>query len=230
MVGFPILPCLLSILGFKRFFPFDRIERHIEQGEDQVVKKYLNLVYSNASLADIRQEKLKSEKKESKLEYTKELDRYMIAIVAIASCQLCGINGIFYYAKQLFTEVTEGDAKLSQRLMVGLSLCQAAASLICSLFVDYFGRKYLILRGQRALILILFSIFIVDNLQEYLDAQVLHLLIIALLYLHVITFNFSLGPICIIYSAELVPDMAPIIVALRFATFLVALSTNYIIH
>lgn len=88
----------------------------------------------------------------------------MIAIVAIASCQLCGINGIFYYAKQLFTEVTEGDAKLSQQLMVGLSLCQAVASFICSFFVDFFGRKYIILKGQQTLIFILFSIFIVDNM------------------------------------------------------------------
>jgi hypothetical protein len=57
-----------------------------------------------------------------------------------------------------------------------------------------------------------------------------HLLIIVLLYLHVVAFNFSLGPVCIIYAAELVPNFTPIIITLRSFTFLVALTTNYLIH
>jgi hypothetical protein len=84
---------------------------------------------------------------------------------------------------------------------VGLSVCQAGASLICSRFVDLFGRKYLILKGQQALIFILFTIFLVDNLQEELNLKLLRYVIIALLYIHVIAFNFSLGPVCIIYAA-----------------------------
>lgn len=31
IIGFPIIPSLLSIFGFKIFFPFDRIERHIDK-------------------------------------------------------------------------------------------------------------------------------------------------------------------------------------------------------
>lgn len=85
--------------------------------------------------------------------------------------------------------------------MVGLSLCQIVGSLICSRFIDYFGRKYLILRGQRLLILVLFTIFVVDNIQEELGFKFLHYIIIALLYLHVFIFNLSLGPACIIYAA-----------------------------
>lgn len=114
--------------------------------------------------------------------------------------------------------------------MIGLALTQTFASLICSFLVDLFGRKYLILKGQKILIMILFSIFVVDNMQEYISSQFLHILIVVLLYLHIITFNFSLGPVGIIYAAQLVPNLTPIIVTLRFATFLVALSTNYIIH
>ena len=55
-------------------------------------------------------------------------------------------------------------------------------------------------------------------------------LTVMLIYAHVIIFNFSLGPVAVIYAAELVPNMTPMIVSLRTATFLVALSTNYIIH
>ena len=122
-------------------------------------------------------------------------------MVAVMSCQLCGINGIFYYAKQLLSEVTEGDTDLSQQLMIGLALCQTLASLICSFLVDLFGRKYLLLKGQKVLILILFAIFLVDNLQDFIPAKLLHVLIVVLLYLHIIIFNFSLGPVAIIYAA-----------------------------
>jgi MFS family permease len=33
LVGFPILPCLLSIVSLLWIFPYDRLERHIERGE-----------------------------------------------------------------------------------------------------------------------------------------------------------------------------------------------------
>jgi hypothetical protein len=85
--------------------------------------------------------------------------------------------------------------------MIGLALTQTFASLICSFLVDLFGRKYLILKGQKILIMILFSIFVVDNMQDYVSSQFLHILIVILLYLHIITFNFSLGPVGIIYAA-----------------------------
>ena len=43
-------------------------------------------------------------------------------------------------------------------------------------------------------------------------------------------FNFSLGPVCIVYAAELVNNITPIIVTKRLANLMVAVSTNYLIH
>jgi hypothetical protein len=102
--------------------------------------------------------------------------------------------------------------------------------LICSKIIDIFGRKYLLLKGQQILILILAMIFIVDHLKDLIDKDLVNYIIIALIYLHIVVFNFSLGPVGIIYAAELVSNLIPIIVTLRFLTFLVALSTNFIIH
>jgi MFS family permease len=187
-------------------------------------------VYVNATVADIEREKIKVPNKENRGEYKKEIERYVIAMVVIASCQLSGINGIFYYAKQLFQDITGGDKLLSQKLMLGLSFCQVVSSIISGRFIDLFGRKYLLIRGQQTLIVILTLIFIVDNLDEYFSKNFIHYFIIFLLYLHVIAFNFSLGPVCIIYAAELVPNFSPIIITLRTFTFLVALTTNYLIH
>jgi len=80
------------------------------------------------------------------------------------------------------------------------------------------------------LVLILFSIFMVDQFKDHINSHLVPYIIVILIYIHIIVFNFSLGPIGTIYAAELVPNMIPIIVILRFNTFLVALSTNYIIH
>jgi MFS family permease len=162
--------------------------------------------------------------------YSHENERYVLGMVVMASCQLCGINGIFYYAKQLLGEVTGGDVRLAQELMLGLAFCQGASSLICSRFVDLFGRKFLLMKGQQILIGILLAIFVVDNLGDEMGIPGLSYLTVMLIYAHVIIFNFSLGPVAVIYAAELVPNMTPMIVSLRTATFMVALSTNYIIH
>jgi len=85
--------------------------------------------------------------------------------------------------------------------MLGLALCQAFTCIFCGRFIDLFGRKYLLIRGQGALIVILFAIFLIDNMRDYLLPKVVHFTIIALIYLHVIIFNVSLGPICMVYAA-----------------------------
>lgn len=50
--------------------------------------------------------------------------------------------------------------------MLGLAFCQGVSSLICSRFVDLFGRKFLLMKGQQILIGILLAIFVVDNLGD----------------------------------------------------------------
>lgn len=114
--------------------------------------------------------------------------------------------------------------------MVGLALCQLLACTFSGKFIDSFGRKYLLVRGQAGLILILAIIFLVDTYKELFRRDMYHYLLISLIYVHIIIFNFSLGPVCIIYAAELVTNITPIIVTKRMANLMVAASTNYLIH
>ena len=80
----------------------------------------------------------------------------------ITSGQLTGINAIFLYAKQLFKEITENDEHLSQQLMLGLAFCQLFSCSISGRFIDTFGRKYLLKRGQIGLVAVLAAIFLID--------------------------------------------------------------------
>ena len=151
-------------------------------------------------------------------------------MVVIGSCQLTGINAIFLYAKQLFQEITDNDMLLSQQLMVGLALCQLLSCSISGRFIDSFGRKYLLVRGQFGLIIILAAIFLVDSYSSWFRKDIEHYILICLIYSHIIIFNFSLGPVCIIYAAELVTNITPIIVTKRMVNLMVAISTNYLMH
>ena len=136
------------------------------------------------------------------IQYKREFKRYIIAMIVTASVQFSGINGIFYYAKQLFNDITDYNFQLTQKLVIGLSICQFIASLICSKIIDVYGRKFLVLKGQQILIFILFMIFIVDQLKVYIDdSKLIHYTIIALIYLHIVVYNFSLGPVGIVYAA-----------------------------
>lgn len=114
--------------------------------------------------------------------------------------------------------------------MLGLALCQLLACISAGRFIDTYGRKFLILRGQLAVIIILVVIYLTDNTFDSLSKEISHYLLIALIYIHVIVFNFTLGPICILYAAELVTNITPIVVTKRILCLLAAASTNYLIH
>ena len=114
---------------------------------------------------------------------------------------MTGINAIFLYAKQLYQEITDNDAVLSQYLILGMAFCQLLACSFSGRFIDSFGRKYLILKGQIGIISIMAAIFIIDSWQDSLVRNTYHYILICLFYLHVIIFNFSLGPVHILYAA-----------------------------
>lgn len=114
--------------------------------------------------------------------------------------------------------------------MVGLALCQLISCSFSGRFIDSFGRKYLLIRGQAGLIIVLGTIFFVDSYNELFRRDIYHYILISLIYLHIVIFNFSLGPVCIIYAAELVTNITPIIVTKRMVNLMVAASTNYLIH
>lgn len=84
----------------------------------------------------------------------------MIGIVIIASNQLTGINGIMYYTKQLFNQVTNNNYELTKALMIILAFLQIVSAYFSGYFIDRIGRKKIILNGILVLIGILMGIFV----------------------------------------------------------------------
>ena len=111
-----------------------------------------------------------------------------------------------------------------------MAFCQLVACSFSGRFIDSFGRKYLLLKGQIAIIIIMSTIFLVDSFQDVMEKYVYHYLLIFLFYLHVVAFNFSLGPVHIMYAAELVDNTTPVIVTNRILSLTAATTTNYLMH
>ena len=99
---------------------------------------------------------------EKKLHERSWKKRIVLAIIVISSNQLSGINGIFFYAKQLFTKITGGQAGLAQTLMLLISMTQVGAVLVGSQIIDRYGRRKIILYGQIILFIALSGIFITE--------------------------------------------------------------------
>ena len=85
--------------------------------------------------------------------------------------------------------------------MIGLALCQLLSCTWSGYFIDTYGRKFLLIRGQFSLIMILLTIFLIDSFSDYFRKDIYHYLLVSLFYIHVVVFNFSIGPIALLYAA-----------------------------
>jgi len=51
-----------------------------------------------------------------------------------------------------------------------------------------------------------------------------------LIFMHIVVHNWGLGATAIVYSADILDDLAPLIIVLRMCSFTVALSSEYMIE
>ena len=72
---------------------------------------------------------------------------------------MCGINAILFYAKQMFMNITNGNASLSQILIVLLGLAQTGAALSGGIVTDRVSKKILLIGGLVMMSLLLGLIF-----------------------------------------------------------------------
>ena len=120
----------------------------------------------------------------------------IMGIMIAVSNQVCGINAIFFYAKQLFTTLTNNDQDAVTRNLFGLGVFQVLMTFVSSMFLDRFGRRSLMLIGLTIVVGSLFSAF--------LATEVLNLssgIVVFFIFLHIFGFSISLGPVCCLYAS-----------------------------
>lgn len=110
--------------------------------------------------------------------------------------QLCGINAIFFYAKQLFTNLTNNDQDLVKQDLFGIGIFQVFITLLASFVLDKFGRRFFMILGHLIVIVSLFGAYLSTDLFN-LSSNV----VVLFIFLHVLGFSISLGPICCLYAS-----------------------------
>jgi predicted MFS family arabinose efflux permease len=119
-----------------------------------------------------------------------------LAIVIAIANQMCGINAIFFYAKQLFTNLTNNDQDSVKKDLFGLGIFQVLMTFVSAFFLDRFGRRFLMLLGL--------SIVVFSLISAYVATDVLNLasgVVVFFIFLHIFGFSISLGPVCGIYAS-----------------------------
>ena len=123
--------------------------------------------------------------------------------------QFCGVNTIFFYAKQMFDKIAQGDSHRSNVLSLQLGLLQVALTLVSGVLLDRFGRKSLTLTGMTIIVISLFAGFVSDSPERsvYIEYAV---------FCHIIGFSLSLGPITVLHAAELLENLTFIMILILF--------------
>ena len=138
-----------------------------------------------------------------------------ICIFLALSNQLCGINAILFYAKQLFMRITSQDNNLSQMLIIFLGVVQIGATLAGGALMDRYPKRFFLIWGELAMALCLLGIFFSSSKE---------ILVIFLIFLHTVAYSFSVGQLLMYYAAKLLDNTGPVIMVNWLLTFLVALS------
>ncbi|KAM8961909.1 solute carrier family 2, facilitated glucose transporter member 11-like [Pelodytes ibericus] len=124
---------------------------------------------------------------------------YMLLASTIA-LQLCGVNAIYFYAADVF-EAAKFDFSQIPYLTVGVGVCESSSVILCSLLVDRFGRRVLLLGGYAFMVLSLGLLTVTLSLQEQYTWMPYGSLM--LIFLFVISFGIGPGASTMTINVEI---------------------------
>lgn len=221
----PAFISILRILVFVFLIPYDLLERHYELSEIHMIQSYCDVVYVNVDAKTlIRINKLNKPNVSNDMEKrtVSYQRRNRLAIVVAISGQLSGINALLFYAKFILTKITSDEHKAQIDCFL-LGIVQIVTTFIVGFFLDKFGKRTFMLVGLGMILAVLLSLFLCQNFDAPIQWSV------AFIFIHIIGFSLSLGPIIWIYISEILNDHSFIIGTIWTLTFLSAITTGVLI-
>lgn len=146
----------------------------------------------------------------------------VMGLILSAANQLSGINAIIYYAKQVFEHIVSVEQALVNTYYLGL--LQVGVTLVSGFMINNYGRRTLMLLGSSIVVGSLLLAYIFDSFVSHSEKVV-----IALIFLHIVGFSLSLGPITFIYAAELMENVSFVLIINWVLTILVSLVSEIMI-
>ena len=210
-----IVPGVVSLIQFSIFFKYFTLESPIwlvKIGENQLAKKCIKSIYSDHKYAELQVSLLIDQNKPPQVSH----QNHELKLSEIVCCknvtarstrlgiiyhilqQLSGINAILYYSTLLFKDYGE-FSRILTIMISGLRLITACLLLP---IIDRYGRKPLTVISTFCMGA---CFFIITLLMGFSGLQVT---LVIFIDLYLILFGVSLGPICWIYTSEILSDKA----------------------
>ncbi|XP_056387222.1 solute carrier family 2, facilitated glucose transporter member 11-like isoform X2 [Hyla sarda] len=129
---------------------------------------------------------------------------YMLVALTIA-LQLCGINAVYFYAVEVFKAAGFPDKQIPY-LAIGFGICESTSVILCSLVIDRFGRRLILLTGYAVMILSLGLLTLTISLQGTFSWMPYCSVI--LLFIYTLSFGTGAGGTTITINLEIFPQEA----------------------
>nr|XP_033810928.1 solute carrier family 2, facilitated glucose transporter member 11-like isoform X2 [Geotrypetes seraphini] len=118
----------------------------------------------------------------------------------IIALQLCGINAIYFYSYDVFQKAGFPPDKIPY-ITLGVGICEVTSVILCSLLVERFGRKTLLLSGYVLMILTLGLLTVTLSLQKQFSWM--PFCSVALIFMFNISFGAGPGGVSITMCVEM---------------------------
>ena len=213
---FPIIPSLIQIFLFLFVYKYDSPKWLIDSKSEKKLEYLMKTLYVNNWEAYLNKLLEEERKKESLL--TKESGKlkdpgfsdlfsikgYRKALIIACTLsmlqQMTGINSFIFYSSQIFKKIG-GDADLTNTFTAILGLCNMGFTMFCLLFIEKYGRKFMLIQGCIGMCLCQGVLFVFEIAKMPIEALYLPVMLV-----YVGFFESSLGPVLWIYCGETLTD------------------------
>ncbi|XP_053555765.1 solute carrier family 2, facilitated glucose transporter member 11 [Bombina bombina] len=199
-------PLMLSVTGFTYllqlvvmpFYPETPADLLLAKRDKeqclQAMKKLWGDGDYQAEIDDLiaEQETCKNRRNMSVLEVVREPSmrwQLYVLVCCILTLQLCGINAIYYYATSVFLTAGLPTAQIPY-ISLGMGSCEILAVILCSLLIEHYGRKVLLLGSYAFMAGMLAFLTVSLSLQGWYD----WIPYCSAVFIFLFIFFFGMGP------------------------------------
>ena len=225
VLGFPLIPIIYRIFALWMLYDFDTPAYLVNNRRDKEAKLTLDRIYTKSASVEQYEVLAKARDQNShggsvsfstlfKSEYRSRL--FIGCFIGILR-QASGVNALVFYSTKIFKESSNGDHGQAVLYSTLFAVFKLLATIASSQVITRFGRKPLLIAGDIGMALALGGIVVLG----YAGAVSV---IIFPIFIYIIIFGLTYGPVPWIFIAEVLPDVGVgIAILLNWATaFLVA--------
>lgn len=205
--GFPIIPAMIKLLLLSTVYNFDSPVWLVKNQKPNEHERALKKLYGDAweEFAADAKSQSSQEKGHSDPSYKEIFTIKKYRGPLIVGCmlsviqQMVGINAFIFYSGEIFSNI-QGSRNFANVFTTGLNFVNMCSTMLCLLFVEKKGRKFMMIQGIIGMGVCNFLAFIFSLL------DLSSIAIIVFIFIYIMFFESSSGSILFIYCGETLTD------------------------